>query len=916
MDEFSPGQRWISHADGSLGLGIVTQANSRRVTLHFPAVEEERVYSTDNAPLTRLVLKPGDQLTLLDGQELTVRSIEQEEGIIYYLVDDQTDTCNRICEAELDASIKLTTPLDLLLNNQLGKCADFGLRSTTLQYGAIGDGFGLAGLLGARTSLLSHQLYVASIVGKRSSPRVLLADEVGLGKTIEAGLILNQQILRGTVQRVLILAPDSLTHQWLVEMLRRFHLSFSLLDEMRLKEIDFQIEFEQNSLVISPMSMFERNSALRDCVQSLEWDMVIIDEAHRLNGLGSTPSPFGCFIQQLTENAHGLLLLTATPEQAGLEAHFHRLQLIDPARFSDFDQFKSEHEQFSAWNSVIERISQGTKTSLPPGIDENEDKETKIQQILDRYGTGRILYRNSREAITGFPRRHLESYPLKPPMFYHNQSAQLYPEIQHAEDQWISQDPRVPWLVNHLKELRPSKVLVICAHSTTAMALEHQLHLKEGIRCAAFHESLSLIERDRASAYFSEEINGAQALICSEIGSEGRNFQFAQHLICFDLPRHPDLLEQRIGRLDRIGQESDIYIHVPIFINTSQEILFRWFENGLNAFTQTSAVGHQLYTEFHKKLEAALNKPKEDVEPLLTETKKRCHLLKMEVEAGRNKLLERNSHNASEGAFLKKNLERREKPSELSEYCNKLFDRIGIEQDDLEEDIVLLKPTERLFTGQLPGLNEGGISATYCRQKALSRDDLVFLSWEHPIIIESMQALLESDIGKASVGKFKHRGLPPGTVLLEGLFRIDCLAPRQLEVGQFLDQSPLRLLLTVDGRDVSDKLSSSFIDQALEGIAGSTSAAVLNKLRKTLEPIYPVLKQSAERTVTERKELALKRAQKTMGDELKRLRYLQSLNPLVRQDEINSLSEQSEACLAALAKAYPKMEGLRVCIAV
>ena len=135
-----------------------------------------------------------------------------------------------------------------------------------------------------------------------------------------------------------------------------------------------------------------------------------------------------------------------------MEAHFHRLQLIDPARFSDFDQFKSEHEKFSAWNSVIERISQGKKTSLPPGIDENEDEETKIQQILDRYGTGRILYRNSRKAITGFPRRHLESYPLKQPMLYHNQSTQLYPEIQHTEDQWISQDPRVPWLINHLKE--------------------------------------------------------------------------------------------------------------------------------------------------------------------------------------------------------------------------------------------------------------------------------------------------------------------------------------------------------------------------------------------------------------------------------------------------------------------------------
>ena len=226
---FSPGQRWVSHADSSLGLGIVTQIDERRVTLHFPAVEEERVYATDRAPLTRLLLKSGDRLIRIDGRQFTVLAVAHRDGLAVYETQDDDGLQQTVLEAELDAHIELNTPAERLLNNQLSKAGDFDLRRVTLEHSAAGEGFGLQGLLGPRTSLLSHQLYVAASIGKQAAPRVLLADEVGLGKTIEAGLILSQQLHRQRVSRVLILTPESLTHQWLVEMQRRFHLSFSLL---------------------------------------------------------------------------------------------------------------------------------------------------------------------------------------------------------------------------------------------------------------------------------------------------------------------------------------------------------------------------------------------------------------------------------------------------------------------------------------------------------------------------------------------------------------------------------------------------------------------------------------------------------------------------------------------------------------
>ena len=109
------------------------------------------------------------------------------------------------------------------------------------------------------------------------------------------------------------------------------------------------------------------------------------------------------------------------------------------------------------------------------------------------------------------------------------------------------------------------------------MTLENTLRTREGIRCTVFHEGMSLLERDKSAAYFADPDTGAQVMLCSEIGSEGRNFQFSHHLVLFDLPLNPDLLEQRIGRLDRIGQKNVVQIHVPYLQDTPQRTLIRWY---------------------------------------------------------------------------------------------------------------------------------------------------------------------------------------------------------------------------------------------------------------------------------------------------------------------------------------------------
>src|SRR5690606_17933780 len=132
--------------------------------------------------------------------------------------------------------------------------------------------------------------------------------------------------------------------------------------------------------------------------------------------------------------------------------------------------------------------------------------------------------------------------------------------------------------------------LLICHERRSAEALENWLRLQRGVRSALFHEGLRLLERDRAAAWFAETEGGAQVLVCSEIGSEGRNFQFAQDLILFDLPPDPDLVEQRIGRLDRIGQADTIRIHVPCLEGSTQTVLLRLYDEVLGIFSGPNAV--------------------------------------------------------------------------------------------------------------------------------------------------------------------------------------------------------------------------------------------------------------------------------------------------------------------------------------
>ncbi|MDB6062700.1 MAG: polymerase-associated protein RapA [Verrucomicrobiaceae bacterium] len=923
---FVIGQRWLSHADPQLGLGIIVEVETRRVTVAFPAVEEERTYSLDNAPLSRVTYRVGDSIQIRDELHLTVTAVNEMRGLLIYTGVDADGREQTATELQLNARVQLDAPQQRLSSGQCDSNSLFALRVETLQHLHRQQQTSTLGLPGARTSLLPHQIYIAHQVAQRYAPRVLLADEVGLGKTIEAGLIMHQQLLAGRAQRVLILLPTSLQHQWLVEMLRRFNLRFALFDAERyeaMTETDDSNPFEAEQLVLCDINwLANAPTPLAQALQS-QWDLLIVDEVHHLHWSEQHVSNEYRCVEQLAAHSAGLILLTATPEQAGLDSHFARLRLLDPARFHDLAQFKAEAARYPAINAIVQQLLEqpdAIAKLLPElrsyfGADFSADNvDTVIQQLLDRHGTGRVLFRNTRAAVKGFPDRHLQPVPLPLPDIYAELRDQLYPEHEYGEAQWLQHDPRAAWLEQFLKKNRPAKVLVICAHAQTAIALEQYLHLRSGIRSAAFHEGLTLIERDRAAAWFAETDLGAQTLVCSEIGSEGRNFQFAQHLVLFDLPLNPDLLEQRIGRLDRIGQGPRIDIHVPYLIGSAQEVLFRWYHEGLDAFQRSFAAGFAVYEQFETALTEQMHNPDAAFEILLADTAKQTETLRVALTQGRDALLELNSCNPALAQPIIDTIVAAEQNELLQQYMERVWDNFGVDCEPHSAQAVVIRPSEHMLVSHFPELTEEGFTATFDRQHALQRDDMEFLSWEHPMFRGVAEMLLGAEYGNAALASINIKGLPPGTLLLEAIYTVSCSAPRQLQVQRFLPLNPIRLLVDRTGKNLSAVLPHDKLNTLSSSVPRTTAPAVIAKVRDEIASMQEHAAKFAAAQLPALIETAQTQLHAALNIEIERLAALQKINASIRVEEIEFFREQLAQGSAAIAQAALQLQGLRLIV--
>ncbi len=966
----APGQRWVSDTESDLGLGTIIEVDERMVSILFPASGETRRYAIKEAPITRVMFNTGDTVKSAEEWQLDIKSVAEKHGCIVY-IGTRLDTGEEdveLRETMLDHFIKFNKPQDRLFAGQIDRFEWYNLRAQTLQQRHKQQQSDLRGIVGARASLIPHQLYIAEEVGKRFAPRVLLADEVGLGKTIEAGLIIHQQILSGRASRVLVVVPESLQHQWLVEMLRRFNLKFSIFDEERCREshIDAPNPFETEQLVITSLRFMTKSKRWFEQATLADWDLLVVDEAHHLEWSENAPSSEYRRIEELAEDINGLILLTATPDQLGHESHFARLRLLDPVRFFDYNTFVEEESTYKevadAANLLIseQQLTEQAVTSLSslindehgqsqlnqlsslsPNSDEASDlRSDLIQQLLDRHGTGRILFRNSRSGIEGFPVRQLNDYPMSLPDQYKTAQSvmrtlgssqdpakvaeqamfpeQIYSEFDGGNTAWCEFDPRVTWLIEFLKENRQQKVLVICAHAKTALTLEQQLFDKEAIRAAVFHEGMSIFERDKAAAYFAQDEDSAQVLLCSEIGSEGRNFQFAHHLVLFDLPLNPDLLEQRIGRLDRIGQAETIQIHVPYFTNTAQQILFDWYKTGLEAFEVTCKTGHVLFEQFSEtlfELMAANAVNQDAVAELVQNTAAKNSDLRAQLEQGRDKLLELNSKGRGNADKLVKQIDAIDQNPELAIFMLKVFDVFGISQEDKGDQAIILKPTEHMLNGAFPMLKDEGVSVTFDRNVALSQEDVQFLSWDHPMVDGAMEMIASDDVGNSSVALLKNKALPAGTWLLELMYVVEATAPTELQLSRFLPPTPIRMLMDKGGNNLSTKVTAESLNPQLSPVGRQTATKLVAALQSNIHSILPKGETFAGEQLDGIKSSAMNAMTDAMDAEHERLIALSKINPTIRQEEIDYIAQQKTQLAQYIDKAQVQLDAIRLIVA-
>ena len=962
---FTLGQRWISDTESELGLGTVVALDARMVTLLFPATGENRLYSRNDSPITRVMFNPGDTITSHDGWQLKIDEVKEENGLLIYIGTRlDTEEANVVMrEVLLDSKLTFSKPQDRLFAGQIDRMDRFALRFRARKYQSEQFRLPWSGLRGMRASLIPHQLHIAYEVGQRHAPRVLLADEVGLGKTIEAGMIIHQQLLAGRAERILIVVPETLQHQWLVEMLRRFNLRFSLFDDARYSEamLDATNPFETEQMVICSLDFVRRNRQRLEQMADASWDLLVVDEAHHLAWSENAPSREYQVIEQLAEHIPGVLLLTATPEQLGQESHFARLRLLDPNRFHDYQEFVSEQQKYRPvadavtlllndghlTNEELNMLSEMTaeqdiepllKAANAGGTGSVDARNELVKMLMDRHGTSRVLFRNTRQGVKGFPQRELHQITLPLPSQYQiaikvsgimgskktveaRANDMLYPERIYQEFEgenatWWNFDPRVEWLMNFLTSHRDEKVLVICAQAASAVNLEQVLREREAIRAAVFHEGMTIIERDRAAAYFASQEEGAQVLLCSEIGSEGRNFQFAHHLVMFDLPFNPDLLEQRIGRLDRIGQNHDIKIFVPCLENTAQSVLVRWYHEGLDAFEHTCPTGRTIYDSSYQTLLGYLAAPSqlEGFDDFIKACRTQHDALKAQLEQGRDRLLEMHSNGGDAAQELAEAIADQDNDVGLVNFALNLFDIVGINQDDQSDNMIILTPSEHMLVPDFPGLPQDGCTVTFDREQALSREDAQFISWEHPIIRNGLDLILSGDTGSCAVSLLKNKALPVGTLLLEAIYVVEAQAPKHLQLTRFLPPTPVRMLLDAKGTNLAAQVEFESFNRQLNSINRHTSSKLVN----AVQPNVHAMLQAGEALIGEQATAlineAKREADEKLSAELARLESLKAVNPNIRDDELETLEFNRRQVLENLDQAGWRLDAIRLIV--
>jgi SNF2 family DNA or RNA helicase len=465
----------------------------------------------------------------------------------------------------------------LILDSPLvnGDPRDYGLRLSAERLG-LNRGFERLISMESVHGVQRYQYQVRAVlrVLREMTGRALLADEVGLGKTIEAGFILKEYVLRGLIRRCLVLVPVNLVQQWHEEMYQKFDLEFDVYGK--------GTDWASSDFLIASLDTAKtvRN---RDVILTQNYDMVIVDEAHRLRNHQTLGWKF---IDGLS--AKHILLITATPVQNDLRELFNLVTLLKPGALGTYREFrrafmvrgdkrspKNTRELSRLLRKVMIRTTRSSTAIRFP--DRHVETVTFTLSPAERELYDEVsdfIYRMARTPQSSlYQKWHFilmvlqkeigsSSFAARKTLRKSLSDRRLGPEGQTVKRlcdlaESIEHNSKLDGLLNVLRDCQGEKTIVFTQFLDTLAYLHRSLQA-EGINCAVFHGGLAGSEKELAIERFRRR---AQVLISSEAGGEGRNLQFCRRIVNYDLPWNPMRVEQRIGRVHRLGQKRDVHIY-------------------------------------------------------------------------------------------------------------------------------------------------------------------------------------------------------------------------------------------------------------------------------------------------------------------------------------------------------------------
>ena len=444
------------------------------------------------------------------------------------------------------------------------------------------------------TYKLPHQTEGALHILKEMNGSALLADEVGLGKTITTGMVIKECLVRGFVSKVLILTPPSLVDQWVAELDEKFNIKFNIIES--------ENDWEGNDLIIASIDKVkifdkEQGRFRHSRAHEIAWDMLIVDEAHKLKQRNTTRWKFVDRMQKKR-----FLLLTATPFQNDLIELYNLLHLLRRGHLGTIQEFREKflfrgnkrrplnplELRRRLQEVMLRRRREETGIEYKKRIPKIEVvhltmEEKKIyDSICDLLKTkyfaangdelrGKLIIYAILPKVTSSSRSAVESLTkIAESDKYHNETRQLAQEIIDAY-KVLKKDSKIEKLIEIvekvLKEDKEAKILLYTKHPTTLRYIVEKL-APYNLKIVEFIGGLS---REEKTEKIKEFKTNAQLMISTETGAEGLNFQFCNILINYDLPWNPMSVEQRIGRLDRIGQTRDMQIYSLATKGTMEE---------------------------------------------------------------------------------------------------------------------------------------------------------------------------------------------------------------------------------------------------------------------------------------------------------------------------------------------------------